>query len=183
MIGTQASCGFKSQEPEGGLLPEAGGMSTCIQVNCGVEAGVRTCRDTGQVTSVLSSEGEKTSHMAEPSVLCEAEDHENLVLVRGDSPSPGVPLQNQEATRGVRWLGRPHLPPAVPQDPMGPCGILRLQRPRPVGPPCLLARGLTQTEGPLSGTSSRRDCSGPASLTLPPGLPPSPGEATLHVLC
>lgn len=41
MIGTRASCGFESQEPEGGFLPEAGGVSACIQVNCGAEAGVR----------------------------------------------------------------------------------------------------------------------------------------------
>lgn len=64
-------------------------------------------------------------------------------------------------------LGRPHLPPPVLQDPMGPCGILQLQRPHPVGLPCLLARGLTRTKGLLSSASSHRDCSGPALLTLP----------------
>lgn len=66
---------------------------------------------------------------------------------------------------------------------MGLCGVLQLQRPRLMGPPCLLARGLTRTEGPLSSASSRRDSSGPALLTLPRGLPPAPREAALHVLC
>lgn len=97
--------------------------------------------------------------------------------------SPVVHLWNQEATWAVMSLGRPRLPPPVLQDPVGLCGILQLQRPRPVGPPCLLARGLTRTEGPLSGPSSRRDSSGPALLTLPRGLPPAPREAALHVLC
>ena len=83
MIGTRASCGFESQEPEGGFLPEASGGSSCVQVNCWAEAGVRmgraapdpapgshlasTGQDTSRVTSVLSSEGAKTTHMAEPS--------------------------------------------------------------------------------------------------------------------
>lgn len=44
MIGTRASCGFESQEPEGGFLPEAGGGSACVQVNCWAEAGVRMGR-------------------------------------------------------------------------------------------------------------------------------------------
>lgn len=39
MIGTRASREAESQEPEGGFLPEAGGVSACIQVNWGRRLG------------------------------------------------------------------------------------------------------------------------------------------------
>ena len=158
-------------------------MSTCIQVNCGVEAGVRRGRDTGRVTSVFAVRERRPHTWKSLQFFVRQKNMRTWSWSEAWLSQSGGPSPEPRGRVGCRVAWPP--PPASRCTP-GPHGTVwdpPVKRPRPMGPPCLLARGLTRAKGPLSGASSRHDCSGPASLTLPPGLPPSPREATLHVLC